>query len=178
MIVHVPLAIFLLVNAVPTDAALFSRSSDSLVSMARHARHHVTKRSTGLWDDIRLAYTGMLQQNPQILQSKPYCKNNADTGLSGTGLKGTGTGEADGTNGTSAAARGSSPRTSSGSSSSATSATSVAPTTSSSASVSVAGTGTASSSAATSISSQPSSPWMVAQSYVSTSGSRFSSFRR
>ncbi|KAI1786309.1 concanavalin A-like lectin/glucanase domain-containing protein [Ganoderma leucocontextum] len=156
MIVHVPLAIFLLANAAPTDAALFLRTgSDSLLRVAQHARRHVSKRSTGLWDDMRLVYTGMFQQKPQILQSKPYCTHNAGTGLpvSGTGV----------VDGTSAAAHGSSSTTSG------STATSAAHTASSSASVSVTGTGTAPSSSATSGSSQPSSPWKVAQSYEGSS---------
>ncbi|KAM5531517.1 hypothetical protein V8D89_014842 [Ganoderma adspersum] len=164
MMTHILLAIFLLVNAASTDAALFPRGSDSIFSVARHARRHISKRSTGLWDDMRLTYTGIFQQKPQVLQAKPYCTHNAGTGLSSTG-----TGEADGTNGTSAtsaAAHGSSSRTTSGSSSR---ATSVAPTVSSSASVSVTGTGTASSSSATSVSSQPTSPWKVAQAYEGSS---------
>ena len=90
MIVHVPLILYLLATVAPTDAGLFSRSSDSSLSRtARHARRNVIKRSNGLWDDIRLAYTGMFQQKPQVLQTKLYCTNNAGTGLTGVGLNST-----------------------------------------------------------------------------------------
>ncbi|EJF58454.1 concanavalin A-like lectin/glucanase domain-containing protein [Dichomitus squalens] len=163
MIVHVPLLVFLLANVAPTDAGLFSRSSDSSLSRAaRHARRNAIKQSSGLWDDIRLAYTGMFQQKPQVLQSKLYCTNNAGTGLSGLGLNNTS--GADGNDGD-----GDGSHTTSGSSH-----TTEAPSASSPASVSVTETGTAPSSTTTSSgapsgSGSSSSPWKVAQSYEGSS---------
>lgn len=81
MYFHVPLILFLLASTAPSDAALFSRDSDSsLARAARHVRRHVIKRSTGILDDLRLAYTGVRlqkrqQQHQQVLvqSSKMYC---------------------------------------------------------------------------------------------------------
>lgn len=160
MIVHIPLLLFLVANAAPSDAALFSRSSESLTRAAKHVRRNVIKRGSGLLEDMRLAYAGLRQQQqPQVLlSSKMYCTNNVGTGLTG------GVGSDSGSN---------SSNSSSGSSASsepvaASSSESVAPTaTHTESGSSPSRTGTASSSSASSTSS-PSSPWKVAQQWVSS----------
>ncbi|KAI0825225.1 concanavalin A-like lectin/glucanase domain-containing protein [Trametes gibbosa] len=87
MYMHVPLMLFLLASTAPSDAALFSRDSESSLSRAvRHVRRHVINRSTGILDDLRLAYSGIrLQQQQQqhvlFQSSKMFCVNNANTGL-------------------------------------------------------------------------------------------------
>ncbi|KAI0761695.1 concanavalin A-like lectin/glucanase domain-containing protein [Trametes elegans] len=172
MYLHVPLLLFLLVNAAPGDAALDSRTSDSrLVRAARHVRRHVIKRSTSLLDDMRLAYAGIrLQQEPKVLyqSSKMYCVNHAGSGLTGIAANGSDASSASNVTSSSASGFSSSVSPSSAASSSTTSTsktqTSAATTTKSS---SVPGTSPASTSSAGPVasSSAPSSPWKVTQSY-------------
>ncbi|OCH92689.1 glycoside hydrolase family 16 protein [Obba rivulosa] len=64
MYLHIPLLVFLLANIAPSDASLFARSSESVIRAATRARHNAIKRSTGLVRDLRLAYTGLLVQQP------------------------------------------------------------------------------------------------------------------
>lgn len=171
MIVHIPLLLLLLVNAAPSDAALFSRSSESLTRAAKHVRRHVSKRSSGLLEDMRLAYAGLRQQQqPQVmLSSKLYCTNQMGTGLTGVGS---------GSNSSQDGSSGSGMDGSDGSSGSTTSSEPVAASSSDSVSPTATHTDPGSSPSQTgaagpsssSSSSSPSSQWKVAQQWV-----RFSS---
>lgn len=177
MYIHVPLLLFLLANAAPSDAALFSRDSESSLSRAaRHVRRHVIKRSTGLLDDLRLAYTGIrlqqqqTQQKQQVLfqSSKMYCVNNGNTGL-GIANNGTSGSSAPSSSDTGISPSASSTAASSLSSSSptpTTSPTNAATTTTKAAATQSTSPATASPTATGSSSGSSSSPWKVAQSYV------------
>lgn len=177
MYIHVPLLLFLLSNAAPSDAALFSRDSESSLSRAaRHVRRHVIKRSTGLLDDLRLAYTGIrlqqqqAQQQQQVLfqSSKMYCVNNGNTGL-GIANNGTSGSSAPSSSDTGISQSASSAAPSSVSSSSPTTTTSptnAATTTPKAAATQSTSPATASPTATGSSSGSSSSPWKVAQSYV------------
>ncbi|KAI0719122.1 concanavalin A-like lectin/glucanase domain-containing protein [Cerioporus squamosus] len=170
MIVHIPILLFLLVSAAPSDAALFSRNSESLTRAAKHVRRHVSKRSSGLLEDMRLAYAGLRQQQqPQVLlSSKLYCTNNAGTGLTGIGS---------GSNSSQDGSSGSGSDGSDGSSGSSTSSEPVAASSSDSVSPtatqthsgsSPSKTGSASPSSSSS-SSSSSSPWKVKQQWQGNS---------
>ncbi|KAI8983364.1 concanavalin A-like lectin/glucanase domain-containing protein [Trametes punicea] len=173
MYLHVPLLLFLLSNAAPGDAALFSRGSDRLSSAVQHVHRHVIKRSTGLLDDLRLAYAGMrLQQQPQVLfqQDKLYCVNNGGKGIAGIATSGT----ISASSVTSSDSPGISSSYSSAPSSIAASSTSLAsvtkPTSAGSPTSPATSAAPSSTAAAGSTSSSaPSSPWQVAQSYQGSS---------
>lgn len=160
MIVHIPLLVFLLANVYPSDAALLGQSPESLTRAARHARRHVIKRSSGLWEDMRLAYAGLRQQQkPQVLetQSKLYCTN------VGSGLTGIGS-----VNGSENSSGNGSGNGSDGSSGSSITSEPLATPSSSSASFPASGTSSSSkpSSTGSSGGSNSSSPWKVAQNWV------------
>ncbi len=184
MYIHVPLLLFLLSNVAPSDAALFSRDSESSLSRAaRHVRRHVIKRSTGLLDDLRLAYTGIRlqqQQAPQQQQvlfqsSKLYCVNNGNTGL-GIANNGTSGSSAPSSSDPGISLSASSAATSSMVSSSptpTTSPTNAATTTTKKATTQATSPASASPTATGSSSSSSSSPWKVAQSYVRQANTYF-----
>ncbi|OSD05773.1 glycoside hydrolase family 16 protein [Trametes coccinea BRFM310] len=168
MYLHVPLLLFLLANVAPSDAALFSRGSDRLSTAARHVHRHVIKRSTGLLDDIRLAYAGIrLQQKPQVAlqQTKLYCTNNAGKGLAGIASGGTSA-----SNATSADDPGSSSSPSPTAPATSPASVTMSPTAGSSTSpASSAAAPSATGATSNSSSSSSSSPWKVAQSYQGSS---------
>ncbi|RPD58435.1 hypothetical protein L226DRAFT_541292 [Lentinus tigrinus ALCF2SS1-7] len=166
MIVHISLLLFLVASAAPSDAALFSRSSDSLSRAAKHVRRHVIRRSSGLLEDMRLAYAGLRQQQqPQVLlASKLYCTNNVGTGLTGVD---SGSGSGSGSNSSDS----SSGSTSSTDAVTTSSSDSVAPTatqTDSGSSTSKTGSPTTSSSSSSSTGTA-SSPWKVVQQWQGSS---------
>ncbi|TFK82453.1 glycoside hydrolase family 16 protein [Polyporus arcularius HHB13444] len=166
MIVHIPLLLLLLTNAAPSDAALFSRSSESLTRAAKHVGRHISKRSSGLLEDMRLAYAGLRQQQqPQVLlASKLFCTNNVGTGLTGIGSGGSNSSNGSSESG-SDGSDGSSGSTTSSEPVAASSSDSVSPTatqTGSGSSPSHTSTGPAGPSSSSSTSS-PSSQWKVVQ---------------
>ena len=163
MIVHAPLLLFLLAHTAPADAALWPRApADSLSRAARHVHRHVIKRSTGLLQDMRLAYAGLrLQQQPQVLESsKLYCTNSG-----GTSLTGSSNSTAD--DGSGSASSSALPRSSSSSSSSATSVSSASSASRSSHSTTAGSSGSSTSTSSSAGSTQSASPWKIAQTYVS-----------
>ncbi|CDO70917.1 Glycoside Hydrolase Family 16 protein [Trametes cinnabarina] len=172
MYLHVPLFLVLLVNVAPSDAALFSRGSDKLSSAATHVHRHVIKRSTGLLDDIRLAYAGIRQQKPQALLQQPklHCVNNAGKGLAGIAPGGISTSNATGSDVPAGSSSSSAASSSIGSSRRPTSLTATpiaaSPTSPVSSASAPSATGAAPSSPSSSASS---SPWKVAQSYQGSS---------
>ncbi|TBU46576.1 concanavalin A-like lectin/glucanase domain-containing protein [Dichomitus squalens] len=120
---HLPLLAFLLVNAVPSDANLFARGTESLARTANRLHHRAAKRSAGLAKDLRRAFSGMYYQ--QELAStdssqRVYCVNNA----SGPTPSGSGSSNA---NGTSSSARSSASSSAHASSSGTAKASSTAP---------------------------------------------------
>ena len=145
MNLHLPLLVFLLANAAPSDAGLFARSADSLSRI----HHRAAQRSAGLARDLRRAFAGMYgaQELVSTGSQKVYCVNTAGTSLTGSGNSTSGD-SGDSPSGT---------NTNGTSSSSATAQTSASRT----------GTKTSSSSASTpTSSSNVTSPWKLAQNYV------------
>ena len=146
---HLPVLAFLLATAVPSDANLFARGTQSLAHAANRLHHRAAKRSAGLAKDLRRAFSGMYSQQ-ELAETggsqQVYCVNvnqaNAPSPVS---------------NSTGSSGSQSSP---SGSNGTATSA---------SARASSSGTAKHSSSTAASPSSTSaaSSPWKLAKSYVS-----------
>ncbi|KAI0961041.1 hypothetical protein AcV7_000253 [Taiwanofungus camphoratus] len=94
MYLRVPLLVFLLANIMPADANVFQRGSRSLVRAVNSAHHKAVKRSTGFLNDLRVAYGGLLVQQPGDA-GKMYCVSGPSSGTSPTGV-------GHGTNGTSA----------------------------------------------------------------------------
>ena len=148
---HFTLLALCLFNAVPSDANLFARSTESLARTANRWHHRAAKRSAGLAKDLRRAFSGMYYQ--QELAStggsqRVYCVNNA-SGLTpasnSSGSSGSGSSSANGTSSNSSAGS----------------------TASGSAHASSSGTAKASSTASSpSSTSSPSSKWKLVQSYV------------
>ncbi|KAH9891115.1 concanavalin A-like lectin/glucanase domain-containing protein [Cubamyces lactineus] len=172
MRLHVPLLLYLLASAAPGDAALFSRGSDSLTRAARHVRRHVIKRSTGLLDDIRLAYAGIrLQQEQHVLyqQDKMYCVNNAGKGLAGIAANGTSASNATSSGASGFSSSSFAPTLSPSAASTDPPISTIQSSTTASPTSPASAAPSASSSGSSSGGSVPSSPWKVAQSYQGTS---------
>lgn len=150
MYFHIPLLIFLLALSAPTDANIFTRSTESFVRIANTAHRRAVKRSSGLAQDLRRAFSGILVEPAQSNQ-KVYCVSTPDNSAGGLSSNSTGGG--------SSSASGSF-------SSSSTQPSGTAHGTASSSGTSSAPSATGSSSSGNAASS---SPWKLAQSYQGNS---------
>ncbi|OBZ78987.1 putative glycosidase C21B10.07 [Grifola frondosa] len=119
---HLPLLLFLLVTVVPSDAGLLAQGSDSLVHAAHFAHRRAIKRSTGLAQDLRRAFAGILLDQPSSsgTTGRVYCVSvsglsSNNTSSTGSGSNGTATSVS---SGSAASASGTSSSGSSGGSSS------------------------------------------------------------
>ncbi|KAL6300291.1 concanavalin A-like lectin/glucanase domain-containing protein [Sparassis latifolia] len=72
MYLKFPLMLFLLLQAAPSDANLFSRGSETIVRSVNHVHRHALRRSAGLAKDIRRALSGILVEQ-QPVSSSSYC---------------------------------------------------------------------------------------------------------
>ncbi|KAH9903215.1 concanavalin A-like lectin/glucanase domain-containing protein [Cubamyces lactineus] len=138
--VQIPVLFFLLVNTVPSDASLFSWSSQSFTHAAHRVRRRAVKRTAELPKDLRRAFNGMLFQETldasTTSHQHPHCVIGG--GLRSSSKDGNGSGD-------SAHTSSGVPETSTASTSSTPSASSPSPTGNSS--------------------PVPSSPWKLFQSY-------------
>ncbi|TFK92998.1 glycoside hydrolase family 16 protein [Polyporus arcularius HHB13444] len=101
---HLPLLVFLLANAPPSEANLFARGTESLTHAANRLHHRAAKRSAGLAKDLRRAFSGMYTQELAATtggSQQVYCVNSANApSLSGHGNSSSSSGSS-GSNGTS-----------------------------------------------------------------------------
>ena len=102
---HLPLLLFLLANAAPSDANLFARGTQSLSRAANRLHHRAAKRSAGLAKDLRRAFSGMYAQELAATtggSQRVYCVNNANApSFSGSGNSSSSSGSSGSSNGTS-----------------------------------------------------------------------------
>lgn len=143
MHIRIPLLVLLLAVAAPTDANLFTRSTESFVRIANNAHRHAVKRSSGLAKDLRRAFTGVLVEPVASGNQKVFCVSAPSGGLTASNNTGGGGG------------------------SSSPSASSARP--SGTARGSASSSGSPPSSTSSGGGSASSSPWKLAQSYVSAS---------
>ncbi|PIL30890.1 hypothetical protein GSI_07059 [Ganoderma sinense ZZ0214-1] len=131
---HLPVLAFVLATAVPSDANLFARGTQSLARTANRLHHRAAKRSAGLARDLRRAFSGMYYQQ-ELAETggsqRVYCVNNANAppaASNGTGSSGSQSSPS-GSNGTAAStsARASSSGTAKHASSTAASPSSTSP---------------------------------------------------
>ena len=117
MYLRVPLLLFLLASAAPSDANIFTRSSERVLRSINSAHRHAVKRSSNLARDLRRALSPILISQDYSSQSV-YCVNgggliggsgSSDSGSGGSGSSGS---KASGTS-TASAAKGSSTASSS-----------------------------------------------------------------
>lgn len=151
MYFRIPPLIFLLAIAAPIDANILTRSTESFVRMANIAHRHAVKRSSGLARDLRRAFGSILVE-PANNNQKVYCVS-APSNSAG-GLTSSSNNTEGGSSSASESSSGSSARPSGTASSSSTSS---------------AASSTPSSSSGNAASS---SPWKLAQSYVSVIASK------
>ncbi|EPS99606.1 hypothetical protein FOMPIDRAFT_160972 [Fomitopsis schrenkii] len=115
MYLRVPLLLFLLASAAPSDASIFSRSSEHVLRTINSAHRHAVKRSSNLARDLRRALSPILISQDYSSQSV-YCVNgggllggsgSSDSGSSGgsgsSGAKASGTSTASAPKGSSTA---------------------------------------------------------------------------
>ncbi|KZT67664.1 glycoside hydrolase family 16 protein [Daedalea quercina L-15889] len=91
MYFRVPLILFLLASAAPSDANLFSRGSEHIIRSISTAHRHAVKRSSNLARDLRRALSPILVSQDGSSQSV-YC-------VTGDGLIGSGGGSSSGSSG-------------------------------------------------------------------------------
>jgi len=95
MYLHLPLVLYLLANALPSDANIFARGSDNILRGINAAHGHAVKRSSGLAKDLRRAFSGVLVAEADSGSQHVYC-------VSGTSLTGGGSGTSSGGGGSGA----------------------------------------------------------------------------
>lgn len=121
MYLRVPLLLFLLASAAPSDASIISRSSEHVLRTINSAHRHAVKRSSNLARDLRRALAPILISQDYSSQSV-YCVNgggllggsgSSDSGSSGgsgsSGAKASGTSTASAVKSSSTASSSSSP---------------------------------------------------------------------
>ena len=102
---HLPVLAFVLATAVPSEANLFARGTQSLARTANRLHHRAAKRSAGLAKDLRRAFSGMYAQELAATtgsSQRVYCVNNGNApSLAGSGNSSSSSGSSGSSNGTS-----------------------------------------------------------------------------
>lgn len=93
MYLQLPLLLYLLASVAPSDAGLFTRSSEHVLRGVNAAHHHAVKRSSGLAKDLRRALSGILVAEGDSGAQHVYCISgtsltNPDTSPGGGGSSG------------------------------------------------------------------------------------------
>ena len=105
MRLHLPLLLFLLVNTAPSDAGLISRGTESVARTANRLHRKAAKRSAGLAQDLRRAFSGMYSKELAATtggSQRAYCVGNSNGATLGGNANNTSpSGDDDGNDGTS-----------------------------------------------------------------------------